>query len=100
MADIWLCLEGDAPTPHTLHGPPYSLPVDECVRLLGLAHEQYHSDTGPHFAKKTPVSDAGGAQHVVIEVAEGEAPGWRAGFYWPRHLHPDDVKKRLGRPAA
>lgn len=100
MANVWFCKEGPRPNSGD---PPYQMPIEECVRLLGLEKESFVGGLDgptPKFNVNSPIGEIAGYKHVVIEVPKGEATSdWQAGYYY-LPMSPTEVIERIGKDPA
>jgi hypothetical protein len=101
MAKIWFVYEGRT---RTVGDPAYELPLDTCIKQLGLDRHQWLSDLDdiPRFEEQVRgLGMIAGYKHVVCEVGEDEATkgNWRAGFY-RLEIETKEVIRRLGPPAS
>ncbi len=100
MVNIWFVREGPEPTRAV---PAYELPLDTCVKTLGLEERHWISalTSTPRFGDQTSrLSGIAGYRHVVCEIDDGESgvSGWKAGFYRV-DVSPAEAVERLGPPA-
>ena len=99
MVKIWFVRDGSDPT---TVGPAYQLPLDDCVKVLGLSPDQFFSplERPPRFGDQ--IRGAGriaGFRHVVceIQVTTAATSKWKAGYYRTQ-LSPEEAIERLGPP--
>lgn len=94
MAKIWFCYEGDRPTSGEAQA---ERPFAKAVELLQIDKQRYLGDDpkGVRFGQAgDPMAMIRGYQHVVVEVGDGEARDWQAGFYHSP-LRPEEAIKKL-----
>jgi hypothetical protein len=91
MASIWFAPDGPG---EQEDGPFRETTVDECVARLGLRQNQHVTDLDrtPRFNVDGPSSRWN--ERSVVRIGEGEAPGWRAGYYL-LELRPREVVQRF-----
>ncbi len=101
MAKVWYAYEGPEPTASNpnFKNPKCEMPVDDCVRQLGLSRNNFRNSLKgemPIFPDLSGLGTAGGYKRVVIEIKikEAESSGWKSGFY-VLEKGPDEVNKIL-----
>jgi hypothetical protein len=74
----------------------YTLPLEACMRKIGLSEHQWIAAMRPSDQSRQPEGLAV-PRHVLCEIdeTEAQASGWKAGYYRV-DLSPDEVAKRLG----
>jgi hypothetical protein len=78
----------------------YTLPLETCMRRMGLSEHQWISETRPDDQCRQPGGLAA-PRHVLCEIdeTEAQASGWKTGYYRV-DLSPGEVARRLGPPGA
>jgi len=93
MAKLWFAKSGSEPTAGE---PSQELDVNECVSKLGLAKDHWRTslEATPSFGEADKMQDFRAPEHVVVEIGEGEAAGWKSGFYL-LPIKPNEARKQL-----
>jgi hypothetical protein len=78
----------------------YTLPLETCMRKMGLSEHQWIAEMRTGDESRRPGGLAA-PRHVLCEIdnTEAQASGWKSGYYRV-DLSPGEVAKRLGPPRA